>query len=90
MLGVEAYIGKSGRKTITPAIHEITKGMNTACLSRKDEEDAACLNICDVKEQRNMVNYRTRNEREIAPRDALYPMMRVLSDSEMQSTHHSR
>ena len=29
-------------------------------------------------------------EGEIAPRDALYPAMRVLSDSEMQPTTHSR
>ena len=29
-------------------------------------------------------------EREIAPRDALYPTMRVLTDSKMQTTHHSK
>ena len=74
--------------------------MNAACLSQEHEEDAACLNIRAMKEQnhgsmtylgqkamenKSMVNYRTRKEGEIAPRDALYPTMRDLSDSEMES-----
>ena len=90
MLGVAAYIWKRGRETITPLVHELTKGMIAACVSRKDEEDETCLNIRNMEVQRSMVNYRTRKEGEIAPRDALHPTMRVLPDSKMQSSHHSR
>jgi hypothetical protein len=44
----EAYVGKSGREMITAPVHEITKGMNAAGLSQKDEEDANYLNICTI------------------------------------------
>jgi hypothetical protein len=38
--------------------------------------------------QRGMEDHKTREEWEIAPLDALYPMMRVFSDGEKQQTHH--
>jgi hypothetical protein len=101
---VEDYVGESGREMIIPPVKEISNLVSTAYQSLGEEEDAACLSMCTmgeqsygfeacliqkaVEEQSLVEEYRTREEGEIAPRDALYPTMRVLSSSGKQPTHH--
>ena len=96
-------MGESGRDMITLPDQEITNLVNTAYRSLGDEEDAAYLSkameeqnqgfraclIQKAKEEWSLVgDYGTREEGEIAPRDTLYPTMRVLSDSEKQPANH--
>ena len=73
---MEAYIGKSGREMVTPPVHEITKDKDAAGQDISAMEDQN-HGFMTYHEQKTMVNYRTRKEGEIAPRDTLYPTMLV-------------
>jgi len=101
---VEDYMGESGMEKNIPPVQEISNLVNAAYLSRGEEEDVAYLSMrameeqshglmaCLLKkameEQNSVEEHRTRVEGDIAPRDALYPTVRVLSSSKKQPTHH--